>query len=177
MPYASGVSAGPVQLRGPHALALRVYGRLPTFLRVFIVRRIAPAHTVGALCFIEHEGRVLLLRQRHRSGWTLPGGLINRGETAALAVEREVAEEVGLRISVGQPFATVIEPRVRRVDVKFHVPVPQRPPVRVAGEALSADWIDPADAGEVDEPTDQAFAELRAYRAGGSHAGRYTGQA
>src|ERR687890_1668353 len=100
-------------ITAPYALALRVYAKLPRFLRLFIIRRVAPAHTVGALCFVEHEGRVLMLRQRHRRGWTLPGGLVNRGEGAARAVEREVAEETGLRISVGQPFATVVEPRAR----------------------------------------------------------------
>src|SRR4029450_10685736 len=147
-------------IRGPHALALRAFRRMPTWARVFIVRRVAPAHTVGALCFVEHEGRVLVLRQRHRRGWTLPGGLVNRGETAVQAVEREVGEETGLAIAVGQPFATgieagggggggaarrpgvrtaggqpfatVIEPRVRRVDVLFHVRVTERPEVTVA---------------------------------------------
>jgi 8-oxo-dGTP diphosphatase len=163
-------------IRRPHALALRIFARLPRFLRVMIVRRIAPAHTVGALCFVEHGGRVLLLRQRHRQGWTLPGGLINRGETAVECVEREVAEETGLRITVGQPFATVVEPSVRRVDVLYHVATDERPAVRVAGEALTADWLDVDEAGAVDEPTAQAFAEFRRYRAGGSHDGRLAGR-
>jgi ADP-ribose pyrophosphatase YjhB (NUDIX family) len=144
--------------------------------RVFIVRRVAPAHTVGALCFLEHEGRVLLLRQRHRRGWTLPGGLVNRGETAVQAVEREVGEETGLRIVVGQPFATVIEPHVRRVDVLFRVTVDERPEVRVAGEALTADWLAPDELGEIDDPTTDAFAEWARYLAGRSHDGRFVGR-
>jgi 8-oxo-dGTP diphosphatase len=163
-------------IRGPHALALRAFRRMPTWMRVFIVRRVAPAHTVGALCFVEHDGRVLLLRQRHRRGWTLPGGLVNRGETAVQAVEREVGEETGLRITVGQPFATVIEPRVRRVDVLFHVTVDERPDVRVAGEALTADWLTPDELGDIDDPTTDAFAELARYRSGESHAGRVVGR-
>ena len=163
-------------IRGPHALALRAFRRMPTWLRVFIVRRVAPAHTVGALCFVEHEGHVLLLRQRHRRGWTLPGGLVNRGENAVQAVEREVFEETGLRVTVGQAFATVIEPRVRRVDVLFRVTVDERPQVTVAGEALRAEWLRPEDAGEVDEPTTDAFAERARYLAGGSHDGRVSGR-
>jgi 8-oxo-dGTP diphosphatase len=163
-------------IRGPHALALRAFRRMPTWLRVFIVRRVAPAHTVGALCFVEHEGRVLLLRQRHRRGWTLPGGLVNRGENAVQAVEREVFEETGLRVTVGQAFATVIEPRVRRVDVLFRVTVEERPEITVAGEALTADWLRPEDAGEVDEPTTDAFVERARYLAGGSHDGRVLGR-
>jgi len=163
-------------VRGPHALALRAFRRMPMWARVFIVRRIAPAHTVGALCFVEHEGRVLVLRQRHRRGWTLPGGLVNRGETAVQAVEREVGEETGLRIVVGQPFATVIEPNVRRVDVLFRVTVDERPEVRVAGEALTAEWIAPEELGEIDDPTTDAFAEWARYLAGRSHDGRFVGR-
>ena len=163
-------------IRGPHALALRAFRRMPTWARVFIVRRVAPAHTVGALCFVEHEGRVLVLRQRHRRGWTLPGGLVNRGETAVQAVEREVFEETGLRIAVGQAFATVIEPRVRRVDVLFRVAVAERPEIRVAGEALTADWLTSEELGEVDDPTTDAFAERARYLAGDSHGGRFLGR-
>jgi 8-oxo-dGTP diphosphatase len=164
-------------IRGPHAMALRAFRRMPTWMRVFIVRRIAPAHTVGALCFVEHDGRVLMLRQRHRRGWTLPGGLVNRGETAVQAVEREVGEETGIAINVGQAFATVIEPRVRRVDVLFHVTVDERPEVRVAGEALTAEWLTPEELGDTDDPTTDAFAELARYRAGSSHTGRVVGRA
>ena len=167
----------PTDIRPTHALALRVYRRLPRWARLFVVRRIAPAHTVGALCFVEHDGTVLLLRQRHRVGWTLPGGLINRGETAAEAVVREVAEETGLRISVGLPFATVIEPRSRRVDVLFHAEAGERVLTRVAGEALNADWLAPDAAGEVDEPTAQAFEQFRRLKAGGAHQGRVIGTA
>jgi 8-oxo-dGTP diphosphatase len=164
-------------IRGPHALALRAFRRMPTWARVFVVRRIAPAHTVGALCFVEHEGRVLVLRQRHRRGWTLPGGLVNRGETAVQAVEREVGEETGLRVEVGQPFATVIEPRIRRVDVLFRVTLDERPDVTVAGEALTAEWLTADDLGEIDDPTTDAFAERARYLAGGSHDGRVLGRA
>ena len=96
--------------RLPYRMALTLYRRLPRPLRLFVIRRVAPGHTVGALCLIEHEGRLLMLDQLHRKGWTLPGGLLNRGEDAATAVTREVAEETGLRVEVTLPFAIVVEP-------------------------------------------------------------------
>ena len=163
----------------PYALALGLYRRLPRFLRLFIIRRVAPLHTVGSLCMIEHDGRLLLLRQRHRRGWTLPGGLINRGESAARAVEREVAAETGLVVRVGLPFATVVDPSSRRVDVLFWVVANSSPAVRAAGEAIGADWLAPADSGVIDEPTSQAFAEFARFRAGGdsAHTGRLVGTA
>jgi 8-oxo-dGTP diphosphatase len=156
-------------------MALSLYRILPRWLRLFIVRRVAPAHTVGALCLIEHEGRLLMLGQRHRSGWTFPGGLINRGEDAATAVVREVEEETGLRIEVGLPFATVVDPASRRVDILYWVEAAQRPPVHASGEALSADWVAPAQVGPVDEPTAQTLAEYTRFRSGTSHRGRLLG--
>jgi ADP-ribose pyrophosphatase YjhB (NUDIX family) len=91
-------------------------------------------------------------------------------------VEREVGEETGLAIAVGQAFATVIEPRVRRVDVLFHVTVDERPEIHVAGEALTAEWLTADELGDIDDPTTDAFAELARYRSGGSHTGRVVGR-
>jgi 8-oxo-dGTP diphosphatase len=162
-------------IRRPHAAALRVYGRLPRFARLFVVRRIAPLHTVGSLALIEHDGRLLMLGQRHRSGWTFPGGLINRGESAHDAVEREVVEETGLKVRVGLPFSTVVDPDARRVDVLYWVRADDGPPVQAAGEALVAEWIAPDDVGTVDEPTAQALAEFARFKERTGHEGRLTG--
>ena len=156
-------------------LALRTFRALPRPLRILAVRIIAPGHTVGALCFLERDdGRVLLLRQYHRDGLTLPGGLLNRGEDPARAVAREVREETGLVVEVDMPFATLVAPGSRRVDVLFHVPVREEMPVRVDGEAIHAEWRTLAEAGEIDEPTAMSFAAFERWRAlgPGLHRGR-----
>ena len=156
-------------------LALRTFRALPRPLRILAVRIIAPGHTVGALCFLERDdGRVLLLRQYHRDGLTLPGGLLNRGEDPARAVVREVREETGLLVEVDMPFATLVAPGSRRVDVLFHVPVRGEVPVRVDGEAIHAEWRALAEAGEFDEPTAMSFAAFERWRAMGPglHRGR-----
>lgn len=155
-------------------MALRTFRALPRPLRLLAIRWIAPAHTVGALCFLERNGRILLLRQYHRHGWTLPGGLVDRGEDAASAVVREVREETGLAVEVGLPFTTVVEPRSRRVDILFYVPVSVDVPVRVAGEAMRAAWLAPAEAGEVDEQTRTSLAAFQRWRDADSaaHTGR-----
>ena len=162
-------------LSAARRLALRTFRALPRPLRILAVRIIAPGHTVGALCFLERDdGRVLLLRQYHRDGLTLPGGLLNRGEDPARAVVREVREETGLAVEVDMPFATLVAPGSRRVDVLFHVPVRGEVPVLVDGEAIHAEWRALADAGEVDEPTAMSFAAFERWRAMGSglHRGR-----
>ena len=156
-------------------LALRTFRALPRPLRILAVRIIAPHHTVGALCFLERDdGRVLLLRQYHRDGLTLPGGLLNRGEDPARAVVREVREETGLAVEVDMPFATLVAPGSRRVDVLFHVPVTGEVPVRANGEAIRAEWLALAEAGEVDEPTAMSFAAFERWRANAAavHRGR-----
>ena len=162
-------------IRRPYAMALSLYRRLPRFMRLFIIRRVAPGHTVGALCLIEHDGRMLMLTQRHRRGWTFPGGLINRGENAAAAVVREVEEETGLRVEVGQPFATVVEASSRRVDILFWVHAEHAPTVDASGEALVAEWLPPDEMGQVDDPTHQALAEFARFRSNASHQGRLLG--
>ena len=162
-------------IRRPYKMALSLYRRLPRFLRLFIIRRIAPGHTVGALCLIEHEGRLLMLNQRHRRGWTFPGGLLNRGENAEVAVVREVEEETGLRVTVQLPFTLVVDPSSRRVDILYWVLADHAPEVRASGEALTAQWVALDDMGEVDDPTAEALAQFARFRSGVSHQGRLLG--
>lgn len=49
-----------------------------------------------------HQQRILMVRHVHdgRDYWTLPGGGIEPGETPAMAAEREVLEETGLKVAV-----------------------------------------------------------------------------
>jgi ADP-ribose pyrophosphatase YjhB (NUDIX family) len=149
-----------------HSAALRLYARLPRAVRLGIVRAVSPTFTVGALCVLEHQGRTLLLRQHHRHGWTLPGGLLGRGETPQVAVARELQEEIGLDVDPGWPVATVVEPRTRRVDVLFHLPVATRPPVHPRGEAVEAAWLTVQEAAPLDEPTAQALDTMTRLRSG-----------
>jgi ADP-ribose pyrophosphatase YjhB (NUDIX family) len=152
--------------------ALSIYRRLPRRARLGLLRALAPSHTVGSLVLLEHEGRLLMLRQRHRRGWTLPGGLVDRGENAEQAAVREVREETGLHVEVAQPVTVVVDPGSRRVDILFHVPVRTPPEVVPASEALEAAWLIPAEAGPLDEATATALnAFARALR-DGARAGR-----
>ncbi len=155
-----------------HRWALSLFRRLPRRIRLFVVRTVTPSYTIGALCMIEHDGRLLMLRQRHRYGWTLPGGLVNRGESAEAAACREVLEETGLRVEVGVPVAVLVQPGVRWVDVLFHIPVRSRPVARPASEAIRAEWLTPDEAGRVDESTRKAFAVFDRARRPGAREGR-----
>jgi ADP-ribose pyrophosphatase YjhB (NUDIX family) len=58
----------------------------------------------------DDAGRLLLVRrgQPPATGtWTLPGGRVESGESPAEAARREVAEETGLVVRIGELLATV----------------------------------------------------------------------
>ena len=59
---------------------------------------------------LDDAGRLLLIRrgQAPSAGlWSVPGGRVEPGETAAQAAAREVREETGLQVQVGALLATV----------------------------------------------------------------------
>jgi 8-oxo-dGTP diphosphatase len=58
--------------------------------------------SAGALIF-DHQGRLLILRPTYKSGWTIPGGVMEAdGETPWQACRREVSEECGIDVSSGR---------------------------------------------------------------------------
>lgn len=46
------------------------------------------------------EGRVLVVKPTYKPGWDLPGGMAEQNEAPEDAVRRELAEELGLEVSV-----------------------------------------------------------------------------
>ena len=48
------------------------------------------------------QGRVLLIQRSDNRLWAMPGGMVEVGETAAQAAEREIWEETGVRVRAEQ---------------------------------------------------------------------------
>jgi ADP-ribose pyrophosphatase YjhB (NUDIX family) len=72
--------------------------------------------SAGALIF-DRAGRLLILKPTYKSGWTIPGGVMEAdGETPWEACRREVREECGLEVTAG-----------RLACVDFRRPRPGRP--------------------------------------------------
>jgi ADP-ribose pyrophosphatase YjhB (NUDIX family) len=62
-------------------------------------REFPEAPLVGVGAVVVHEGRVLLVRRGHeplKGRWSLPGGLLELGESLTAGAAREVLEETGL---------------------------------------------------------------------------------
>lgn len=56
----------------------------------------------GAI-LLDPQGRLLVLRPTYKSGWTIPGGIMEAdGETPWEACRREVLEETGLHVEGGR---------------------------------------------------------------------------
>lgn len=61
--------------------------------------RIRVPSTFFVLVVVEHEGRVLLVREaKHGQKWYAPAGGIEPGETIVQAAVRETMEEAGVRV-------------------------------------------------------------------------------
>jgi mutator protein MutT len=81
-----------------------------------------PVVSVGAV--VVDRDRVLLVRRGHeplKGEWSLPGGVVELGETLAGALEREVLEETGIEVEVG-PVLAVLDRIHRSSDqrIEYH---------------------------------------------------------
>lgn len=68
------------------------------FQSYFRLRRPATLGVRGVV--VDEKGRVLLLRHTYTPGWHFPGGGVERLETCALSLVRELEEEAGIIAAV-----------------------------------------------------------------------------
>ena len=104
--------------------------------RVLAARRIAPAELAG--------------------GWEFPGGKVEDGETAQAALVRECAEELGIRIRVGERLGTAtdrVELHLYAAEIESGIPLPLQDHDKLR-------WVRPAELDEVGWlPIDRALLE------------------
>lgn len=117
-------------------------------------RRYPPAPLVGVAAAVFNAAGEVLLVQRaappRQGQWGLPGGLLDLGERLRDGVQREVHEECGIQIEVGDIVAT-FEPIQYDADgrVEYHYVVIDFWARHVDGQAIAADdaaavaWANP----------------------------------
>jgi 8-oxo-dGTP diphosphatase len=108
-------------------------------------RRPGPELCVGAV--VVDRGRLLLVRRANPPAagrWSIPGGRVELGERMATAVERELAEETGLRGRCGDLIGWVerTDPPHHYVIVDFRVGLIDPPEAATAGDdAAEVAWV------------------------------------
>jgi len=90
-----------------------------------LVKRLYPKQpVVGVGAVIICNGKILLEKRKYEPGkgkWSIPGGLVELGETVEQTVIREVLEETGLEVEDPKPI-DIVDNIVRddNGDVKYH---------------------------------------------------------
>ncbi len=108
---------------------------------------------VGVGAIVIHEGRILLVKrgvEPSRGLWAIPGGTLNLGETLQQCAAREILEETGITIKVGN--CVYVFDFLERDDsgkIKFHFVVVDFAGQYLSGEPKGADdaeearWLKP----------------------------------
>lgn len=112
-----------------------------------LVFSIAKFRINGTMVVIWHQGRVLLVKSSYRKCWSVPGGLVNRGETWLQAAVRETHEEVGIHLNADDLVFKAEVPGdlgPRDISHLFEITVDHLPEVAADGrEILHAEFVKP----------------------------------
>lgn len=65
---------------------------------------VMPTHIIAGAGIVINENDEVLMVKTHNAGWVFPGGQVEVGENVIDAVKREVMEETGVDIEVGEVF-------------------------------------------------------------------------
>jgi len=110
---------------------------------------------VGVGVLIQDGDRYLLIKRAAEPDaglWSVPGGMVELGERAKEAAEREALEETGLEVEIVEVLGVVdkiVEGDGNRI--KFHFVIvdylanPVGGSLEASSDALDAKWVKPAD--------------------------------
>jgi ADP-ribose pyrophosphatase YjhB (NUDIX family) len=111
------------------------------------LRRAAKGLTLGVRGVVfDPQGRVLLVEHTYLSGWYFPGGGVERGESAARALERELIEEAGVQMLEPPELVSIHDNSKRFAGdqvLLYRVSAWRETPATSRGEIARLDFFDP----------------------------------
>jgi ADP-ribose pyrophosphatase len=123
---------------------------------------------VGVGVVVLDEGRVLLVRRRNPPAegiWSVPGGAVELGETVRQAARREVREETGLDVQIGEVVDVVeVIASDERGETEYHYVIVdflgQNPKgvLRAGDDVSDVCWVAPEDVSSL--PTTDGLVRL-----------------
>jgi 8-oxo-dGTP diphosphatase len=111
---------------------------------------------VGVGAVVVHEGRALIVKRAHdprRGEWSLPGGRVELGETLVEATRREIREETGLEVAVGDIVEVFDRIHPHGGRIRYHFVIVDFLCTWIGGtlaagdDAADAAWVRPDDVG------------------------------
>lgn len=112
-----------------------------------------PKHSVSVVgVVINPAGRILAIQRRDNGHWQPPGGVLELHETFQQGVQREVAEETGVRVEIEHLSGLYKNVKDGIVAAAFRCR-PLNEPVAETDEAAQIAWLDPADVPSLMTPT------------------------
>lgn len=66
--------------------------------------RVMPTHIIAGAGIVLNDNNEILMVKTHNQGWGFPGGQVEVGENIIDAVKREIREETGIDVEVGEVF-------------------------------------------------------------------------
>ncbi len=109
---------------------------------------------VAAGILTDGDGRILIAQRtypdHHCGKWEFPGGKLKRDETAGQALQRELAEELGIRVDRTQPWVTVHHDYPDRPITLNVLRVLSYDGVPEGREGQALQWMKPSDLQDVD---------------------------
>ena len=67
--------------------------------------RFMPVHIIAAAGIVKNDKNEILMVKTHGDNWVFPGGQVEVGENVIDGVKREIMEETGIEVEVGELFS------------------------------------------------------------------------
>ncbi|MET9404634.1 NUDIX domain-containing protein [Streptomyces sp. NPDC002935] len=115
----------------------------------------SPRHSVSvAGITVRGDGRVLAVRRADNGTWEPPGGVLELDEEPQTGVAREVFEETGIKVAVGELTGVYKNMKLGVVALVFRCE-PSAGTERTSSESTAVAWLTPV---EVQERMSEVFA-------------------